>query len=103
MVMNLAGSPQQKGLNPFICSCKQCIHHDSSAVIVSVYFLFYLPLSPSFRVLIPDVQELVDQSMPRETSSHRQVPEGYVYTQYHPMEEVKRNSSVLSVFVASIL
>ncbi|KAM6258718.1 LOW QUALITY PROTEIN: carboxypeptidase O [Spheniscus humboldti] len=36
----------------------------------------------SYKVLIPDVQELVDQSMPR------QVPEGYVYTQYHPMEEI---------------
>ncbi|XP_053925385.1 carboxypeptidase O [Cuculus canorus] len=42
----------------------------------------------SYKVLIPDVQELVDQSMPKETSSHRQVPEGYVYTQYHPMEEI---------------
>ncbi|NWH72903.1 CBPO Carboxypeptidase, partial [Piaya cayana] len=42
----------------------------------------------SYKVLIPDVQELVDQSMPKERSSHRQVPEGYVYTQYHPMEEI---------------
>ncbi|NXD80090.1 CBPO Carboxypeptidase, partial [Halcyon senegalensis] len=42
----------------------------------------------SYKVLIPDVQELVDQSMPRERSSHRQVPEGYVYTEYHPMEEI---------------
>ncbi|XP_010005681.1 PREDICTED: carboxypeptidase O [Chaetura pelagica] len=42
----------------------------------------------SYKVLIPDVQDLVDQSMPRETNSHRQVPEGYVYTHYHPMEEI---------------
>ncbi|KFP80490.1 Carboxypeptidase O, partial [Apaloderma vittatum] len=42
----------------------------------------------SYKVLIPDVQELVDQSMPRERSSHREVPEGYIYTQYHPMEEI---------------
>ncbi|KAM4669544.1 carboxypeptidase O [Amazona ochrocephala] len=42
----------------------------------------------SYSVLIPDVQELVDQSMPRERSSPRQVPEGYDYTQYHPMEEI---------------
>ncbi|NXT80714.1 CBPO Carboxypeptidase, partial [Zapornia atra] len=41
----------------------------------------------SYKVLIPDVQELVDQRVPKERSSHRQVPEGYVYTQYHPMEE----------------
>ncbi|NXM71557.1 CBPO Carboxypeptidase, partial [Serilophus lunatus] len=42
----------------------------------------------SYRVLIPNVQELVDHSMPREKSGHRQVREGYVYTQYHPMEEI---------------
>ncbi|NXH21641.1 CBPO Carboxypeptidase, partial [Bucco capensis] len=42
----------------------------------------------SHKVLIPDVQELVEQSMPRDRSSHRQVPEGYVYTEYHPMEEI---------------
>uniref|UniRef100_A0A8C4TW46 Carboxypeptidase O n=1 Tax=Falco tinnunculus TaxID=100819 RepID=A0A8C4TW46_FALTI len=42
----------------------------------------------SYRVLIPDVHKLVDQSMPRERSNHRQVSESYVYTQYHPMEEI---------------
>ncbi|XP_032920959.1 carboxypeptidase O [Catharus ustulatus] len=42
----------------------------------------------SYRVLIPDVQKLVDQSMPKERSSHRQVSGGYVYTEYHPMEEI---------------
>ncbi|XP_025948245.1 carboxypeptidase O [Dromaius novaehollandiae] len=42
----------------------------------------------SYEVLIHDVQALVDQSMPRVGSSHRQVPEGYNYTQYHPMEEI---------------
>ncbi|OWK52962.1 Carboxypeptidase O [Lonchura striata] len=42
----------------------------------------------SYRVLIPDVQKLVDQSMPRERRSHRQVSGGYVYTEYHPMEEI---------------
>ncbi|NXP50442.1 CBPO Carboxypeptidase, partial [Heliornis fulica] len=42
----------------------------------------------SYKVLIPDMQELVDQSVPRERRSHRQVPEGYLYTQYHPMEEI---------------
>ncbi|KFV49204.1 Carboxypeptidase O, partial [Tyto alba] len=42
----------------------------------------------SYRVLIPDLQELVDQSMPRERSSHGPVPEDYVYTQYHRMEEI---------------
>ncbi|XP_058665354.1 carboxypeptidase O [Ammospiza caudacuta] len=42
----------------------------------------------SHRVLIPDVQKLVDQSMPREKSSHREVSGGYVYTEYHPMEEI---------------
>ncbi|NWZ89975.1 CBPO Carboxypeptidase, partial [Nesospiza acunhae] len=42
----------------------------------------------SNRVLIPDVQKLVDQSMPRERSSNRQVSGGYVYTEYHPMEEI---------------
>ncbi|NWH30621.1 CBPO Carboxypeptidase, partial [Chloropsis hardwickii] len=42
----------------------------------------------SYRVLIPDVQKLVDQSMPRERSSHRQVSGDYVYTEYHPMEEI---------------
>ncbi|XP_061231701.1 carboxypeptidase O [Neopsephotus bourkii] len=42
----------------------------------------------SYSILIPDVQELVDQSMPRERSSPRQVPKGYDYTQYHPMEEI---------------
>uniref|UniRef100_A0A8C3J7D4 Carboxypeptidase O n=1 Tax=Calidris pygmaea TaxID=425635 RepID=A0A8C3J7D4_9CHAR len=42
----------------------------------------------SYKVLIPNVQELMDQSMPKERSSHRQGPEGYVYTQYHPMEEI---------------
>ncbi|XP_068052238.1 carboxypeptidase O [Anomalospiza imberbis] len=42
----------------------------------------------SYRVLIPDVQKLVDQSMPRERSSHRQASESYVYTEYHPMEEI---------------
>ncbi|KAM9286944.1 carboxypeptidase O [Morus bassanus] len=42
----------------------------------------------SYKVLIPEVQELVDQSMQREKSSRRQVPEGYDYTQYHPMEEI---------------
>nr|XP_009673101.1 PREDICTED: LOW QUALITY PROTEIN: carboxypeptidase O [Struthio camelus australis] len=39
-------------------------------------------------VLIHDVQALVDQSVPREGGSHRQVPEGYIYTHYHPMEEI---------------
>ncbi|XP_010567495.1 PREDICTED: carboxypeptidase O [Haliaeetus leucocephalus] len=42
----------------------------------------------SYKVLISDVQELVDQSMRRERTSHTQVPEGYVYTQYHTMEEI---------------
>ncbi|NXD64661.1 CBPO Carboxypeptidase, partial [Eolophus roseicapillus] len=42
----------------------------------------------SYSILIPDVQKLVDQSMPRERSSLRQVPEGYDYTQYHPMGEI---------------
>ncbi|NXJ03035.1 CBPO Carboxypeptidase, partial [Psophia crepitans] len=42
----------------------------------------------SYKVLIGDVQELVDQSMPKERSSHWQVSEDYVYTQYHPMEEI---------------
>ncbi|XP_068805658.1 LOW QUALITY PROTEIN: carboxypeptidase O [Struthio camelus] len=42
----------------------------------------------SYRVLIHDVQALVDQSVPREGSSHKQVPEGYIYTHYHPMEEI---------------
>ncbi|NWR72365.1 CBPO Carboxypeptidase, partial [Centropus unirufus] len=42
----------------------------------------------SYKVLIPDVQELVEQSMPNERSSNRQTPEGYVYTQYHAMEEI---------------
>ncbi|KFQ52762.1 Carboxypeptidase O, partial [Nestor notabilis] len=42
----------------------------------------------SYSVLIPDVQELVDHSMPRERNSPRQVPDGYDYTQYHPMEEI---------------
>ncbi|XP_067994438.1 carboxypeptidase O [Melanerpes formicivorus] len=42
----------------------------------------------SYKVLIPDVQELVDQSTPGERSNHRQVPDGYVYTEYHPMEEI---------------
>ncbi|KAF4796762.1 Carboxypeptidase O [Turdus rufiventris] len=42
----------------------------------------------SYRVLISDVQKLVDQSMPRERSSHRQVSGSYVYTEYHPMEEI---------------
>ncbi|NWI93445.1 CBPO Carboxypeptidase, partial [Pitta sordida] len=43
----------------------------------------------SYRyVLIPNVQELVDQSLPRERSSHRQAGEGYVYTEYHQMEEI---------------
>ncbi|XP_023786629.1 carboxypeptidase O [Cyanistes caeruleus] len=42
----------------------------------------------SYRVLIPDVQKLVDESMPRERSSHRQVSGGYAYTEYHPMEEI---------------
>ncbi|NXY42858.1 CBPO Carboxypeptidase, partial [Ceuthmochares aereus] len=42
----------------------------------------------SYNVLIPDVQELVDQSMLKERSNHRQVPEGYVYTLYHPMDEI---------------
>ncbi|NWS38113.1 CBPO Carboxypeptidase, partial [Probosciger aterrimus] len=42
----------------------------------------------SYSILIPDVQELVDQNMPRERSSLRQVPEGYDYTQYHPMGEI---------------
>ncbi|KFP69947.1 Carboxypeptidase O, partial [Acanthisitta chloris] len=44
----------------------------------------------SYRVLIPDVQELVDQSMPWESGSNKQVPEGYVYTKYHPMEEISQ-------------
>ncbi|XP_054685369.1 carboxypeptidase O isoform X1 [Grus americana] len=55
-----------------------------------------------YKVLIPDVQKLVDQSMPRERSSHRQVSEGYVYTQYHPMEviyqwmtQIQKNNSEL--------
>ncbi|KFQ21996.1 Carboxypeptidase O, partial [Merops nubicus] len=58
----------------------------------------------SYKVLIPDVQELVDQSMPRKRSSHRQVLENYVYTEYHPMEEIyqwmseiqKSNSEVVT-------
>ncbi|NXF00868.1 CBPO Carboxypeptidase, partial [Smithornis capensis] len=56
----------------------------------------------SYRVLIPNVQELVDKNMPRERSSHRQVREGYVYTQYNPMEkiyewmiEIQKNNSEL--------
>ncbi|NXU66221.1 CBPO Carboxypeptidase, partial [Horornis vulcanius] len=53
----------------------------------------------SFRVLIPDVQKLVDQSMPRERSGPRQVSGGYVYTEYHPMEEVMKNLSLLVYFV----
>ncbi|NWV68130.1 CBPO Carboxypeptidase, partial [Malurus elegans] len=39
-------------------------------------------------ILIPDVQKLVDQSLPRERSHHRQVSGGYIYTEYHPMEEI---------------
>ncbi|XP_030310317.1 carboxypeptidase O [Calypte anna] len=42
----------------------------------------------AYKVLIPDVQELVEQSMPGGRSSYRQVPQGYVYTQYHPMKEI---------------
>ncbi|XP_021255607.1 carboxypeptidase O [Numida meleagris] len=42
----------------------------------------------SYKILIHDVQELVDQSTPEETSSHRQIPESYNYAQYHPMEEI---------------
>ncbi|NXJ14892.1 CBPO Carboxypeptidase, partial [Odontophorus gujanensis] len=42
----------------------------------------------SYKILIHDVQELVDQSTPRETSSYRQIPEDYNYTQYHTMEEI---------------
>ncbi|NXN93051.1 CBPO Carboxypeptidase, partial [Rhinopomastus cyanomelas] len=42
----------------------------------------------SYKVLIPDVQKLVDQSMPRKRSSPRQVPRDYVYTRYHPMKEI---------------
>uniref|UniRef100_A0A8C2YDQ6 Carboxypeptidase O n=2 Tax=Coturnix japonica TaxID=93934 RepID=A0A8C2YDQ6_COTJA len=42
----------------------------------------------SYKILIHDVQELVDQSTPEETSSHKQVPESYNYTQYHPMKEI---------------
>ncbi|NWV00673.1 CBPO Carboxypeptidase, partial [Upupa epops] len=38
----------------------------------------------SYKVLIPDVQKLVNQNMPRERTS----PEDYVYTRYHPMEEI---------------
>lgn len=45
------------------------------------------------------MQKLVDQSMPRERSSHREVSGGYVYTEYHPMEEVKKNLSLLVYFV----
>ncbi|XP_035424267.1 carboxypeptidase O [Cygnus atratus] len=41
----------------------------------------------SYKVLIHDVQELVDESMPKQRS-HRQIPEGYNYTEYHPMEEI---------------
>lgn len=37
--------------------------------------------------------------MPRERSSHKQVSGGYVYTEYHPMEEVKKNLSLLVLFV----
>ncbi|XP_010711788.1 carboxypeptidase O [Meleagris gallopavo] len=42
----------------------------------------------SYKILIHDVQELVDQSAPEDTSSHKQIPENYDYTQYHPMEEI---------------
>lgn len=41
----------------------------------------------SYKILIHDVQELVDQSTP-DTSSQKQIPESYNYTQYHPMEEI---------------
>lgn len=61
----------------------------------TVWDCFLSSLSPSFRVLIPDVQKLVDQSMSRERKSHRQVSGGYVYTKYHPMEEVKKKLSLL--------
>uniref|UniRef100_K7GIR4 Carboxypeptidase O n=1 Tax=Pelodiscus sinensis TaxID=13735 RepID=K7GIR4_PELSI len=38
------------------------------------------------KVLIHDVQEQLDSSMPREGQG--KVPEGYSYTVYHPMEEI---------------
>ncbi|KAM9189648.1 carboxypeptidase O [Mergus octosetaceus] len=41
----------------------------------------------SYKVLINDVQELLDESVTKERSQ-RQVPEGYNYTKYHPMEEI---------------
>ncbi|KFO93304.1 Carboxypeptidase O, partial [Buceros rhinoceros silvestris] len=42
----------------------------------------------SYKILIPDVQKLVDESMPRERSTQRQEQGGYIYTKYHPMEEI---------------
>ncbi|PKK22176.1 carboxypeptidase O [Columba livia] len=42
----------------------------------------------SYKVLISDVQDLVVQSMAGERRSQRQVPGDYVYTEYHPMEEI---------------
>ncbi|XP_072193462.1 carboxypeptidase O [Excalfactoria chinensis] len=42
----------------------------------------------SYKILIHDVQEIVDQSTPKETSNHKQIPESYNYTQYHPMKEI---------------
>ncbi|KAH1184940.1 hypothetical protein KIL84_012881 [Mauremys mutica] len=42
----------------------------------------------SYEVLIRDVQEQLDSSMPRKGGSHWRVPEGYSYTVYHPMEEI---------------
>lgn len=77
----------------------QCTCHYSSPVIVSNCFL-YLPLLPPLRILIHDVQELVDQSTPKDTSSHKQIPENYSYTQYHPMEEVKKKLYQFVLFVA---
>lgn len=103
MAMNLPDSPQQKQLNPFTRRCKQWTHHDSSTLIVRDCFLFCLSPSPPLRVLIPDVQDLVVQSMAGERRSQRQVPEDYVYTEYHPMEEVKRSPALLACSVTAVL
>lgn len=70
----------------------QCTCHYSSPVTVSNCFLLHLSLLPPLRILIHNVQELVDQSTP-DTSSQKQIPESYNYTQYHPMEEVKKKLS----------
>lgn len=50
MVMILPGKSQQKRLNPFVCWCKQCAHHGSSAVtgiVFSSIFPFPILQSPN--------------------------------------------------------